>query len=149
MSDDPNDAIVCLRLELHRVRDQFTMVSQVVEFERKENLRLRNEREVLILEVASLKVEVEAQAKRWAESEDLISHYKEQRDEVINDCQCSRLKAEVEELKSQPDPLTAYLYAAELAKDDIKKLKAEVEELKGDNQQLQARCDFYEGRNQQ
>jgi FtsZ-binding cell division protein ZapB len=81
MSDDPNDAIVCLRLELHRVRDQFTMVSQVVEFERKENLRLRNEREVLILEVASLKVEVE--------------------------------------------------------------------ELKGDNQQLQARCDFYEGRNQQ
>jgi predicted RNase H-like nuclease (RuvC/YqgF family) len=47
---------------------------------------------------ARLKAEVEAQAKRWAESEDLISHYKEQRDEVINDCQCSRLKAEVERL---------------------------------------------------
>mgnify|MGYP003874968203 CR=1 FL=1 len=41
----------------------------------------------------------------------------------------SRLKAEVEELKSQPDPLTAYLYAAELAKDDIKKLKDEVKRL--------------------
>ena len=59
MSDDPNDAIVCLRLELHRVRDQFTMVSQVVEFERKENLRLRNDREVLILDIARLKAEVE------------------------------------------------------------------------------------------
>ena len=36
----------------------------------------------------------------------------------------ARLKAEVEELKSQPDPLTAYLYAAELGKEDRKKLKA-------------------------
>ena len=59
MSLDPNDAIVCLRLELHRVRDQFTMVSQVLEFERKENLRLRNDREVLIIEIASLKADVE------------------------------------------------------------------------------------------
>jgi len=41
----------------------------------------------------------------------------------------ARLKAEVKELKYQPDPLTAYLYAAELAKDDIKRLKAEVERL--------------------
>ena len=41
----------------------------------------------------------------------------------------ARLKAEVEELKTQPDPLTAYLYAAELAKDEIKRLKAEVERL--------------------
>ena len=31
--------------------------------------------------------------------------------------------------QSQPDALTAYLYAAELAKDDIKKLKAEVQRL--------------------
>jgi hypothetical protein len=47
----------------------------------------------------------------------------------------ARLKAEVKELKSQPDPLTAYLYAAELAKDDIKRLKAQVERLTkaGDN----------------
>jgi len=59
MSNDPQDAIVCLRLELHRVRDQFTTVSQVLEFERKENLRLRNEREVLILDIARLKAEVE------------------------------------------------------------------------------------------
>jgi hypothetical protein len=34
-------------------------VSQVLEFERKENLRLRNEREVLILDIARLKAEVE------------------------------------------------------------------------------------------
>jgi hypothetical protein len=76
-----------------------------------------------------LKAEVEAQAKRWAESEDLISHYKEQRDEAINDCQCARLKAEVEELKSQPDPLTAYLYADTLRRDDIKTLKAHIDRL--------------------
>jgi len=56
--------------------------------------------------------------------------------------QCSfnsnrELKAEVKELKSQPDPLTAYLYAAELAKDDIKRLKAEVDlwKLRSDNWQ--------------
>jgi hypothetical protein len=54
---------------------------------------------------ARLKAEVEAQAKRWAESEDLISHYKEQRDEVINDCQCSRLKAEVERLTKAGDAM--------------------------------------------
>jgi hypothetical protein len=41
----------------------------------------------------------------------------------------ARLLIEMDELKSQPDPLTAYLYAAELAKDDIKRLKAEVERL--------------------
>ena len=41
-----------------------------------------------------------------------------------------RLKAEVAELKNQPDPLTAYLYAAELAKDEMKRLKAEVERLR-------------------
>ena len=54
-------------------------------------------------ENARLKAEVEAQAKRWAESEDLISHYKEQREEVINNCQCSRLKAEVERLTEAGD----------------------------------------------
>jgi hypothetical protein len=48
----------------------------------------------------------------------------------------ARLKAEVEELKSQPDPLTAYLYAAELAKDDIKKLKAERDALKAEVERL-------------
>ena len=48
--------------------------------------------------------------------------------------------------QTQPDALTAYLYAAELAKDDIKKLKAEVERLKADNEQLQNRCDFLEGK---
>ena len=50
----------------------------------------------------------------------------------------ARLKAEVDELKSQPDPLTAYLYAAELAKDDIKRLKAEVERLRAAGDTLMA-----------
>ena len=48
----------------------------------------------------------------------------------------ARLKAEVEELKRQPDPLTAYLYAAELAKDTIKKLKAENARLKAEVERL-------------
>ena len=47
-----------------------------------------------------------------------------------------RLKAEVEELKRQPDPLTAYLYAAELAKDAMKKLKAENAYLKSEVERL-------------
>jgi hypothetical protein len=41
----------------------------------------------------------------------------------------ARLKAEVEELKLQPDPLTAYLYADTLRRDDIKTLKAHIERL--------------------
>jgi hypothetical protein len=41
----------------------------------------------------------------------------------------ARLKAEVDELKSQPDALTAYLYADTLRRDDIKTLKAQVERL--------------------
>lgn len=48
----------------------------------------------------------------------------------------ARLKAEVEELKRQPDPLTAYLYAAELAKDTMKKLKAENARLKAEVERL-------------
>ncbi len=48
--------------------------------------------------------------------------------------------------QTQPDALTAYLYAAELAKDDIKKLKAEVKRLTEDNEQLQNRIDFLEGK---
>ena len=64
-----------------------------------DGLRLASEVGIKIAdEVTRLKAEVEAQAKRWAESEDLISHYKQQMDEVINDCQCSRLKTEVERL---------------------------------------------------
>lgn len=54
---------------------------------------------VLWADYARLKAKVEAHEKRWAESEDLISHYKQQRDEAYNDCECSRLKAEVESLK--------------------------------------------------
>ena len=71
-----------------------------------DGLRLASEVGIKIAdEVTRLKAEVEAQAKRWAESEDLISHYKQQMDEAINDCQCSRLKAEVERLKEGNDCL--------------------------------------------
>jgi hypothetical protein len=41
----------------------------------------------------------------------------------------ARLKAEVERLKSEPDALTAYLYADTLRRDDIKTLKAHVKRL--------------------
>jgi cell division protein FtsB len=55
----------------------------------------------------------------------------------------ARLKAEIKELKEQPDPLTVYLYAAELAKDDMNKLKAENEVLKGQVNywKIEAECD--------
>jgi uncharacterized protein YeeX (DUF496 family) len=53
------------------------------------------------------------------------------------------LKAQIKVLKGQPDPLTVYLYAAELAKDTMKKLKAEVELLKGQVNywKIEAECD--------
>ena len=53
------------------------------------------------------------------------------------------LKAQIKVLKGQPDPLTVYLYAAELAKDDMKKLKAENELLKGQVNywKVEAECD--------
>ena len=53
------------------------------------------------------------------------------------------LKAQIKELKEQPDPLTVYLYAAELAKDGMKKLKAENELLKGQVNywKIEAECD--------
>jgi catechol-2,3-dioxygenase len=57
-------------------------------------------------------------------------HYVEWRDYAWLLTEKQRLDAEVKELKRQPDPLTAYLYAAELAKEDRKKLKAEVERLR-------------------
>lgn len=57
-------------------------------------------------EIAQLKDEVEAHEKRWTESEDLIWHYKQQRDEAINDCECSRLKAEVERLTKENETIT-------------------------------------------
>ena len=68
-------------------------------------------------ENARLQAEVEAQAKRWAESEDLISHYKQQMDEVINDCQCSRLKAEVERLRKAGDRMKSLLSVSDIPVD--------------------------------
>jgi prefoldin subunit 5 len=58
-------------------------------------------------------------------------------DQAVAACnkEIAELRAQVAELKQQPDPLTAYLYAAELAKDHIKKLKGENKRLRdaGDN----------------
>ena len=53
-------------------------------------------------------------------------------DQAVAACnkEIAELRAQVAELKQQPDALTAYLYAAELAKADIKKLKAENERLR-------------------
>jgi len=53
-------------------------------------------------------------------------------DQAVAACnkEIAELRAQVAELKQQPDPLTAYLYAAELAKDHIKKLKAENKRLR-------------------
>jgi predicted RNase H-like nuclease (RuvC/YqgF family) len=56
----------------------------------------------------------------------------------------ARLKAEVEELKSQPDPLTAYLYADTLRRDDIKTLKAHIDRLTkaGDAMAMTLQADY-------
>ena len=83
---------------------------------------------------ARLKAEVEAQAKRWAESEDLILHYKQQRDEAYNDCECHRLKAEVERLteiiRREVDGGVDLREEAQRTVEENHKLRAEVERLR-------------------
>ena len=65
-------------------------------------------------------------------------------DQAVAACnkEIAELRAQVAELKQQPDALTAYLYAAELAKADIKKLKAENTSLKAEVERLQNNCDY-------
>ena len=67
-------------------------------------------------------------------------------DQAVAACnkEIAELRAQVAELKQQPDPLTAYLYAAELAKDHIKKLKAENERLRAAGDAMAARL-LYQG----
>lgn len=67
-------------------------------------------------------------------------------DQAVAACnkEIAELRAQVAELKHQPDPLTAYLYAAELAKADIKKLKAENERLRAAGDAMAARL-LYQG----
>jgi predicted ester cyclase len=67
-------------------------------------------------------------------------------DQAVAACnkEIAELRAQVAELKQQPDALTAYLYAAELAKDDIKKLKAENERLRAAGDAMAARL-LYQG----
>jgi uncharacterized small protein (DUF1192 family) len=83
------------------IDDQTRLKAEVERLQMEQKIKAIPVEAKLVDRIAELKAEVEAQAKRWAESEDLISHYKEQRDEVINDCQCSRLKAEVERLTKE------------------------------------------------
>lgn len=56
------------------------------------------------------------------------------------------LKAQIKVLKGQPDPLTVYLYAAELAKDTMKKLKSENELLKGQANYWKLEAECHHGR---
>jgi hypothetical protein len=67
-------------------------------------------------------------------------------DQAVAACnkEIAELRAQVAELKQQPDPLTAYLYAAELAKSDIKKLKAENKRLRAAGDAMAARL-LYQG----
>lgn len=67
-------------------------------------------------------------------------------DQAVAACnkEIAELRAQVAELKQQPDALTAYLYAAELAKADIKKLKAENERLRAAGDAMAARL-LYQG----
>jgi hypothetical protein len=67
-------------------------------------------------------------------------------DQAVAACnkEIAELRAQVAELKQQPDALTAYLYAAELAKDHIKKLKAENERLRAAGDAMAARL-LYQG----
>lgn len=67
-------------------------------------------------------------------------------DQAVAACnkEIAQLQAQVAELKQQPDALTAYLYAAELAKADIKKLKAENERLREAGDAMAARL-LYQG----
>ena len=93
--------------------------------------------EELKTENARLKADAEIQTERIISLEDCITVLKQDRDSLLYDEseQITRLKAEVERLKSEPDALTAYLYADTLRRDDIKTLKAQVERLTkaGDN----------------
>ena len=100
-----------------------------------DGLRLASEVGIKIAdEVTRLKAEVEAQAKRWAESEDLILHYKQQRDEAYNDCECHRLKAEVERLteiiRREVDGGVDLREEAQRTVEENHKLRAEVERLR-------------------
>lgn len=90
MRTDENGALVLLS-------DYEKLLRYTAILDRHEEVQYK-QREAFEKLAKELKAEIEAQAKRWAESEDLISHYKQQRDEAINDCQCSQLKAEVERL---------------------------------------------------
>jgi N-acetylglucosamine kinase-like BadF-type ATPase len=67
-------------------------------------------------------------------------------DQAVAACnkEIAELRAQVAELKQQPDPLIAYLYAAELAKDHIKKLKAENKRLRDAGDAMAARL-LYQG----
>ena len=110
------------------------LLASLVELDdlRAENARLKAERVHDLNQIGGLQEEV-------ASLTESRNRHREINDEL--DARCNQLKAEVAELKNQPDPLTAYLYAAELAKNDRKILKAEVERLKNNCDYLDQKLD--------
>jgi len=62
--------------------------------------------------------------------------------EWVSAADYATLKSELEELKRQPDPLTAYLYAAELGKDAVKKVKTANAFLTLEVERLKNNCDY-------
>lgn len=66
----------------------------------------------------------EKQNRKYYEPNPNVFVWKESYDKVL--AENKELKKQIEELKNQPDPLTAYLYAAELAKDKMKEMKEEI-----------------------
>jgi predicted nuclease with TOPRIM domain len=87
------------------------------------------------------------------ESKSKPKHFDSVIDMLVHNCneyanKIDELEAEIQRLKEQPDALTAYLYAAELGKDTVKKLKnenaflkMEVERLKNNIAYLDTKLD--------
>jgi len=124
-----------LKAEVERLRaSSFVTAVPVEEYEKlkAEVERLKAERVHDLNQIGGLQEEV-------ASLTESLNRHREINDEL--DARCNQLKAEVAELKNQPDPLTAYLYAAELGKQDKKILKAEVERLKNNCDYLDQKLD--------
>jgi uncharacterized small protein (DUF1192 family) len=87
------------------------------------------------------------------ESKSKPKHFDSVIDMLVHNCneyanKIDELESEIERLKAEPDALTVYLYAAELAKGDMKKLKnenallkMEVERLKNNIAYLDTKLD--------
>ena len=77
---------------------------------------------------------------RWAkmvQAQSDLPRWKEMCDEL--DARCNELKAELARLRASS-------FVTAVPVEEYEKLKAEVERLTADNEQLQNRCDFLEGK---